>query len=125
MIVTTKRPIVVSNSGDQTTSDYRSEYSAASGPVRRARKASRRRRGQGLGQRIRAGANKLIQNPIVQGLIAQKLGGGAMDDGGRVNSQTPEPMPKKGLSTGAKIGIAIGAVALIAGVAYFVTKKKK
>jgi hypothetical protein len=36
----------------------------------------------------------------------------------------PPPPPKKGLSTGAKIGIAVGAVAVLGTIAYFLLRNK-
>jgi len=122
--VITKYPIVTSTSDAETLSDYRSTYSAASGSVRRARRASRRRKGQGFGQKLKAGAQNLLKNPFVQNVLGQKLG---------ITTETPtsptsyEPSSdekNKGLSTGAKIGIGVGVVAVIGVAAYFLTRKK-
>ena len=125
MNVITKYPIVLSGSDAQTESDYRGTYSAASGSVRRARRASRRKKGQGLGQQLKKGASTLLNNPFVQNVLAQKLGVGNQSGGttSSDNSYTPEP-EKRGLSTGAKIGIGVGIVAVIGVAAYFLTKKK-
>jgi hypothetical protein len=124
--VVTKYPIVTSSSDAQTLSDYRSTYSAASGSVRRARRASRRKKGEGFGQRFKEGAKNILKNPFIQNVLGQKLGlntesgGGAMSEG----SYTPEPT-KKGLSTGVKIAIGVGVVALLGVGVYFATKKSK
>lgn len=40
-------------------------------------------------------------------------------------SSTPKPAPKKGLSTGAKVGIGIGAFVVLGTIIYFATKGKK
>lgn len=123
--VKTKYPIVTSTSDAETESDYMRTYSAASGSVRRARRASRRRKGQGFGQRLKKGASSLLNNPFVQNVLGQKLGLGNQGGGSPTSSDsyTPEP-EKRGLSTGAKIGIGVGIVAVIGVAAYFLTKKK-
>lgn len=124
--VITKYPIVTSTSNAQTLSDYRSTYSAASGSVRRARRASRRKKGEGFGQKLKQGAQNLLKNPFVQNVLGQKLGLNTESGGGATSgeSYTPEPT-KKGLSTGAKVAIGVGVAALLGVGIYFATKKSK
>jgi hypothetical protein len=126
--VVTKYPIVTSSSNAQTLSDYRSTYSGFFGSpsVRRAKRKSRQAKGQGFGQKLKAGAQNVLKNPFIQNVLGQKLGlntesgGGATPEG----SYTPEPT-KKGLSTGVKIAIGVGVVALLGVGVYFATKKSK
>jgi hypothetical protein len=127
MNVITKYPIVASNSDAQTVDQYRSTYSAFASPaVRRARRERRRRSGDTFGQRFRKGAQKVLNNPFVQNVLAQKLGVGSEAQTAPMSTDmSTERETKQGLSKGAKIGIAIGAVAIIGTIVYFVTKKKK
>jgi ATPase subunit of ABC transporter with duplicated ATPase domains len=134
MNVITKYPIVASNSDAETIDQYRSTYSGfASSAVRRARqnrrrksREKRRERGETFGQRFKQGAQKVLNNPFVQNVLAQKLGMGteAQTSPTAIDSAS-ETKTSEGLSKGAKIGIAIGAVAIIGAIVYFVTKKKK
>lgn len=122
--VTTKYPIVTSTSDAETLSDYRSTYSAASGAARRARRAARRRRGDSFGQRTERFFGRALQNPFVQNVLGQKLGVSTDASSSQEPAYVPEPQAeKKGMSTGAKVGIAIGVVAVLGAAAYFLTKK--
>lgn len=70
-------------------------------------------------------AKDFVKGGGVQNLL-DSLQGGRNQSGPAEVSPTPAPAPakKKGLSTGAKIGIAVGVVALIGVGYYFYTKKK-
>jgi hypothetical protein len=124
MNVITKYPIVLSGSDAESAADYRGTYSGffGSGAVRRARQKSRQKRGDTFIDRVGKGAKKLMGNPLVQGLLG---GRGNQGDGGGYSepSYTPEPT-KEGLSTGAKIGIGVGIIAVVGIGAYLLTRKK-
>ena len=124
MEVITKYPIVASTSDAETESDYRGTYSAASGSVRRARRSARRARGEGFGQRLKKGAQKVLSNPFIQNVLAQKLGGSGEMASDQISEMPQADVTKKGLSKGAKIGIGVGVVAVIGVAAYFLTRKK-
>jgi len=126
--VITKYPIVTSSSNAETLADYRSTYSGFFGSpsVRKARRKSRQAKGQGFGQKLKAGAGNLLKNPFIQNVLGQKLGLNTESGGGATSSDsyTPEPT-KKGLSTGAKVAIGVGVAALLGVGIYFATKKSK
>lgn len=71
-------------------------------------------------------AKNFVQSGGVQNLLDSLQGG--RNQPGPVNvSPAPAPAPaptKKGLSTGAKIGIAVGVVAIL-GIGYYLYTKKK
>jgi hypothetical protein len=131
--VQTKYPIVTSTSDAETLSDYRSTYSAYndSPPPRRRRSGSRRSssRNQSFGRRTEAFFDRALRNPFVQKVLGQKLG---VETGETAPTGPSLPVEdykteetKKGLSTGAKVAIGIGVVAVIGVAAYFLLKKKK
>jgi hypothetical protein len=122
MEVTTSAPILID--GQNNIEDY---YNANAN--RRARNRSRRRRGEGFGQNLQ----RLLKNPFVQNLASAKLGIKPVEDeGGNTGSSIPdlpssgEPMKaKQGMSTGVKVAIGVGILAVIGVAVYFVLKNKK
>jgi hypothetical protein len=67
--------------------------------------------------------SELIGSGKVSGVI-QSLRGGRPRRPASPPPPPPPPPPPKGLSTGAKIGIAVGGVAVLGLIIYLVTKKK-
>jgi hypothetical protein len=118
MNVLTKYPIKISSSESETLSEYNRTYAG------RARRAARRRRGDSFGQRTERFFGRALQNPFVQNVLGQKLGVSTDASSSQEPAYVPEPQAeKKGMSTGAKVGIAIGVVAVLGAAAYFLTKK--
>lgn len=74
---------------------------------------------QGLGNFIKSDTGQAVLSGVSKGIETQGLGGGA---GGQMQSAPPKPT-QQGLSTGAIVGISIGALAVIGAVVYFVVKK--
>jgi len=123
MEVITDYPIVVTDSSKQSEDEYRGTYSAVTGAERRAKRAARQAKGQGFGQKLKRGFQNLAQSGALQALIGGAAAGsavGAMDN----SSLPPADDQPKGLSKGAKIGIAVGALAIIGGAIWYFTKKK-
>lgn len=121
MEVTTTAPILID--GQDNIEDF---YNYNSN--RRARRRSNQRRGQGFGQTL----ERWLKNPFIQNLAAAKLGVQPTSDAPSSSSSelpSSEPLPpteeKKGMSTGVKIAIGIGVLAVIGVAVYFVIKKKK
>lgn len=83
--------------------------------------ASGKKKGGGLG----AKAKDFVKGGGVQNLLDSLQGGRTQPSNVDV-APTPPPSPpkKKGLSTGAKIGIAVGVVAIL-GIGYYLYTKKK
>ena len=132
--VQTKYPIVTSTSDAETLSDYRSTYSGANGSgtrPRRRRSSSRRTSpsNQSFGRRTEAFFDRALRNPFVQKVIGQKLGVETGEQAPTETTITTEDVKiddkPKGLSTGAKIAIGVGILAVVGAGAYFLLKNKK
>jgi hypothetical protein len=67
--------------------------------------------------------SELIGSGKVSGVI-QSLRGGRLRKPASPPPPPPPPPPPKGLSTGAKIGIAVGGVAVLGLIVFLVTRKK-
>jgi hypothetical protein len=134
MVVTTDYPIVYTDSDKASEDEYRGTYSgfipsrserAARKRVRRARGADRRAKGQGVFQRAGRGLKNFAQSDLGKAIAGRFLGQQPMGgEGGYGTGELPPEPVKKGLSTGAKVGIAVGGLALVGVIIYFVTKKK-
>ena len=131
MEVLTSYPIVYTGSDEQTKEEYEGTYSAAFGDFlstpqgrarRRKRRSENRRTGNTFGDKVR----NFAKSDLAKGLLGGVLGGGA-GSGGESIDNTPYPIPDepKGMSKGAKIGIAVGAVALLGLGAWLILRKKK
>lgn len=125
--VITKNPVVYT-SNEEETKDYYSTFIRPPA-VRRAKKASRqnkravkRSQGTSFGQRLGQGLKKVADSGIVQNLLS-RVGAGAGAGAGAADLP-PSPPEKKGMSTGAKVGIGLAIVAVIGVGAYFMIKKK-
>ena len=96
---------------------------------RTRRQGARRKKGSFI-DRTSAGFNKL-QNSGILASAGNLLGGNQQQGTGiddpmmsDINNFQPTKPPKSGMSTGAKIGIGVGVVALLGVGAYFLMKKK-
>jgi hypothetical protein len=130
MEVKTSYPIVYTTSNSQSKDEYRGTYSGAfgdgwlttaAGRERRAkRRAERQRTGNTFGNKI----GKFAQSDLGKGLLG-KLGGGGDGMGAPVDTGLPmAELPPEGMSTGMKIGLAVGGVAVLGIAAYFLMRKK-
>lgn len=123
MKVITTNPIL--SSDNFVPSDW---YSNANGAVRKARRRQRQaqRQSQGtFGQRAGQGIRNVAQSGLLESIAT--LAGGGRATAPSVDMPpvdfTPPPPPKQGLSTGAKVAIGVGVVAVLGLGIYFVTKK--
>ena len=111
--------------------------SSASGPTRRARRRSKKskrgskRGGGNFWDKLKGGIQKVSDSGILQQIGGAVQGGMQEDPAYGIGDTSFEPTPiittdppKTGMSTGAKIGIAVGVVAVIGIGAYFVMKNK-
>lgn len=129
MDVLTNYPIVRTNSTAQSKSEYRSTYSAAFGDGwlttaagrerRRKRREERKRSGNTLGDKV----NKFVQSDLGKGILG-KIGGGGDGMGTSTDMSLPLEEPPKEMSTGMKIGLVVGGVAILGIGAYFLLRKK-
>jgi hypothetical protein len=90
--------------------------------LKRGREARRQRRMT----RVEGKSARKLEEAKAQSETARSIGKGAeaeLEIAKTLAKQTPEV--KKGLSTGAKIGIAVGILAVVGVVAYFIIKKRK
>jgi len=130
MEVLTKYPIVHTDSDAQSQSEYRSTYSnafgdgwltSAAGRERRAkRRAENKKSGNTFGNKV----GKFAQSDLGKGLLGGILGGGA---GAGVSTDMGDMPPieeEKGMSTGMKVALIGGGVAVLGLVAYLVMRKK-
>jgi hypothetical protein len=129
MEVITNYPIVYTNSNAQSNSEFRRTYSAAFGDGwlttaagrerRRKRRAERKKSGNTLRDKI----GRFTQSDLGKGLLG-KIGGGG--DGMGTSSDMAMPMmdEPKGMSSGMKIGLIVGGVAILGLGAYLLMRKK-
>ena len=112
--------------------EWLSSFGGGGRAARRAKRASRRSRRSAkgsFGDRLSSGWNKLTNSGVLQSL-GGALGGGqqGMDPGMDPSLMSPmplTPMPQqRGMSTGAKVGIAVGVIALV-GVGIYMYQKNK
>jgi len=136
MDVLTKYPIVRTNSEAQTLDEYERTYSAAFGdflssPAGRLRRKKRRearqnkraenkRTGNTFGNKI----GKFAQSDLGKGLLGKVVGGGGDGMGAPVDMGMPIEPPPTGMSTGMKIGLIVGGLAVLGLGAYFLLRKK-
>ena len=108
--------------------------SAASGATRRAKRAGRkttrgnkRAAGDSLGQKFGRGLGKLADSGIIDSLLNSRQGAGNFDPNFDQNAVIPPIVTDedKGMSTGAKVAIAVLILAVVGGGAYYLIKKKK
>ena len=103
--------------------------SSVSGPTRRAKRNSRKAAGTTFWDKLKGAAGKGADSGILQNLT-QGDSGGLDDDTGYDPGLTdtitlPPEDTDTGMSTGAKIGIAVGVVALVGAGVFFYMKSKK
>ena len=137
MDVVTKYPIVRTNSEAQTMDEYDRTYSAVFGflssPAGRLRRKKRRdarqnkraenkRTGNTFGNKVK----NFAQSDLGKGLLGKAIGGGGDGMGAPVDMGAIPPIeePPKGMSTGMKIGLIVGGVAILGLAAYFLLRKK-
>jgi len=138
MEVITNYPIIRTNSNAQSKDVYRSTYSAAFGDgwltsaagrerrrkrreARQSKKAENQRTGNTFGNKI----GKFAQSDLGKGLLGKVIGGGGDAMGESVDTGLPmAELPPEGMSTGMKIGLIVGGVAILGVAAYFLLGKK-
>ena len=130
MQVKTSYPIVYTKSNAQSLDEYRGTYSAAFGDGwlttaagrerRRKRRAERKRTGNTFGDKVK----KFAGSSLGQGLLG-KIGGGGDGMGTSTDMGMMPPMEEpKGMSSGMKIGLIVGGVAILGLGAWLMLRKK-